>query len=118
MKNITFNMPIDDILYIRERGLVVTGKIEYGNINIGDKVRFETPQGRIIRNEIRLDGIEIFAQTDTLGKESNVGLFFKIPYIRNKEMGLEVLPIRVGDSVTKDCIHNIKNSTHNYTTER
>ncbi len=101
MKNITFNMPIDDILYIKERGLVVTGKIEYGNINIGDKVWFETPQGKIIRNEVRLDGIEIFGQANTVSERTIVGLFFKIPYIRNKEMGLEVLPIRVGDSIKK-----------------
>ena len=101
MESATFNMPIDDILYIRERGLVVTGKIEYGNINIGDKVRFETPQGKIIRNEIRLDSIEIFGQADTASEGTHVGLFFKIPYIRNKEMGLEVLPIRIGDSVKK-----------------
>ncbi len=101
MKSATFNMLIDDILYIRERGLVVTGKIEYGNINIGDKVRFETPQGKIIRNEIKLDGIEIFGQADTANEGVDVGLFFKIPYIRDMEMGLEVLPIRVGDSVKK-----------------
>lgn len=101
MKNITFSMPIDDILYIRERGLVVTGKIEYGNINIGNKVRFETPQGKIIRNEIKLDGIEIFGQADIASEGAYVGLFFKIPYIKNKEMGLEVLPIRIGDSVKK-----------------
>lgn len=101
MKSTTFNMPVDDILYLRERGLIVTGKIEYGDINIGDKVRFETSQGKIIRNEIRLDGIEIFGQAGTASEGVNVGLFFKIPYIRNKEMGLEVLPIRVGDSVKK-----------------
>lgn len=101
MKKTMFNMLIDDILYIRERGLVVTGKIEYGNINIGDKVRFETPQGKIIRNEIKLDDIEVFEQADKTREGANVGLFFRIPYIRNKEMGLEVLPIRIGDSVKK-----------------
>jgi len=101
MENTKFHMPIDEVLYLRERGLIVVGKIESGDINIGDNVRFETSKGELIKENVQLNGIEVFGQITTASKGMIVGLFFQIPYIKNKDEGLQVLPIKSGDIIKK-----------------
>lgn len=94
MEDTSFCMIIDDILYIRERGLLAVGTPDIINVSIGDNLYFESSNGELIKDNIRLDGIEVF-------DEKNIGLFFKIPYIRSKKEGLQVLPIKPQDIVRK-----------------
>lgn len=101
MENPKFCMPIDDVFHIRERGLVVTGRIESGEISVGDTVCFESADGRLIKDNVTLDGLEIFGQITTAYAGMNIGLFFKVPYINSLKQGLLVLPIEKGDIVKK-----------------
>lgn len=100
-ENTGFCMPIEDILYIRERGLLVVGKVISGSIDIGDKVRFETTAGELTRNNVQVDGIEIFGTPSTFSEGMNIGLFFQIPYIKNIAEGLQALPIKSSDIIRK-----------------
>jgi len=101
MEDAKFCMPIDDIFHVRERGLVVTGRIEKGEIRIGDIVYFETVEGELIRDKVTLEGIDTFGTLTYASEGFNVGLFFKVPYIKNLTEGLHILPIKVGDIVKK-----------------
>lgn len=101
MGDTEFFMWIEDIFHVRERGLVVTGRVEKGDIAIGDIVYFEDPAGRLIKENITLDGLETFGNITSVKEGFNVGLFFKVPYIKNLKEGLRVLPIKVGDIVKK-----------------
>lgn len=101
MEKKDFYMPIDDIFHIRERGLVVTGRIKRGEVSIGDLIYFETGDGQLVKNNVSLDGMEIFGQITTAYEGMNIGLFFKIPYVKSKDEALSVLPLKIGDIVRK-----------------
>ncbi len=101
MEKSSFCMPIHEIFHIRERGLVVTGRIEKGEVSIGDVVYFETANGQLIKDNIILDGLEIFGRITTANEGMNIGLFFKIPYVKSKDEALSVLPLQIGDIVRK-----------------
>jgi len=101
MENKDFRMPVDDVLHIRGRGLVLTGRIESGEVSIGDTVRIETANGESVKAGLTLDGIEIFGNIKTAGAGMNIGMFFKIPYLQKKSEALEVLPVKAGDIVKR-----------------
>lgn len=64
-----FRMTVQDVFAIRGRGLVATGRVEYGELNIGDEVRVNDGPA------VRVDAIEKFRKkAKTVGVGENVGL--------------------------------------------
>lgn len=67
-----FRMTVEDVFVIRNRGAVATGRVEYGELRVGDEVRINDGPG------IRVDAIEAFRKKcDTATVGDNVGLLFK-----------------------------------------
>ncbi|MCV7096067.1 EF-Tu/IF-2/RF-3 family GTPase [Mycobacterium kubicae] len=67
-----FRMRVDDVFVIRNRGAVATGRVEYGQLNVGDEVRIN--DGRTVK----VDAIEAFRKKlDTAREGEMVGLLFK-----------------------------------------
>jgi translation elongation factor EF-Tu-like GTPase len=67
-----FRMTVRDVFVIRNRGAVATGRVESGQLNVGDEVRINDGPG------VRVDGIEAsrkVRQTANLGDD--VGLLFR-----------------------------------------
>jgi translation elongation factor EF-Tu-like GTPase len=67
-----FRMTVRDVLVIRHRGAVATGRVENGELNVGDEVRINEGPG------VRVDGIEAsrkVRQTAQLGDD--IGLLFR-----------------------------------------
>ncbi len=95
-------MPIEDILHIRGRGgLVLAGRVESGEVSIGDMVYIETAEGKLVKGNLTLDGIEVFGHITKAEAGMNVGMFFKVPYLQKKSEALEVIPVKIGDIVKK-----------------
>jgi translation elongation factor EF-Tu-like GTPase len=65
-------MTVQDVFVIRGRGAVATGRVEYGELRVGDEVKInEGPP-------VRVDAIEAFRKKqDTAKVGDNVGLLFK-----------------------------------------
>lgn len=79
-------MPVADIFFIRGRGLVATGKVETGTLNVGDDVQING--GR----SVRVEGIEMFRKTlDQANEGDNVGILLK---------GIDKDDIKSGDVLT------------------
>jgi elongation factor Tu len=70
-----FRMIVDDIFSIRNRGTVVTGKIEGGTLRVGDEVAI---QGKNGERKAIVTGIEMFRKTSSQANTGdNVGILFK-----------------------------------------
>ncbi|WP_328354669.1 EF-Tu/IF-2/RF-3 family GTPase [Mycobacterium sp. NBC_00419] len=67
-----FRLTVQDVFFIRDRGLVATGRVESGQLRVGDQVQINGgPQ-------VRVDGIEQFRKSlDEVGLGDNVGLLFR-----------------------------------------
>ncbi|BBX73373.1 hypothetical protein MSHI_12790 [Mycobacterium shinjukuense] len=65
-------MTVQDVFVIRGRGAVATGRVEYGELRVGDEVRINDGPG------VRVDAIEAFRKKlDTAKAGDHVGLLFK-----------------------------------------
>lgn len=49
-----FRMTVQDVFFIRNRGLVATGRVEHGELRVGDEVRINEGSA------VRVDAIEAF----------------------------------------------------------
>ncbi len=66
-----FRMTIQDVFFIRGRGVVATGRVEYGQLHVGDEVQINGGPA------VRVDGIEAFRKVireATAG--DNIGVLF------------------------------------------
>ena len=67
-----FRMTVEDIFFIRGRGLVATGRVEDGVLQVGDEVHIGD------RGPFRVDGIEAFRKIlDQAQAGDNIGVLFK-----------------------------------------
>lgn len=67
-----FRMTVEDVFVIRGRGAVATGRVEYGELRVGDQVKINDGP------TVRVDAIEAFRKKiDTATSGDNVGLLFK-----------------------------------------
>jgi elongation factor Tu len=81
-----FQMTVADIFFIRGRGLVATGQIEQGTLNVGDDVQING------NGAIRVEGIEMFRKKlDQANQGDNVGILLK---------GIDRDDIKAGDVLT------------------
>jgi elongation factor Tu len=60
MADPTFRMTIEDVFTIRGRGTVVTGRVEYGTLNVGDQVQIQGQMG--VKTTV-VTGIETFRKS-------------------------------------------------------
>ena len=66
-----FRMTVQDVFVIRGRGAVATGRVEYGELRVGDQAQIN--DGSVVR----VDAIEAFRKKlDTAKVGDNVGLLF------------------------------------------
>lgn len=64
-------MTVQDVFFIRGRGLVATGKVEEGPLRVGDEVTIDG------RETVRVDGIEAFRKVlEEANAGDNVGVLF------------------------------------------
>ena len=67
-----FRMTVQDVFVIRGRGAVATGRVEYGELRVGDQVKINDGP------TVRVDAIEaVRKKVDTATVGDNVGLLFK-----------------------------------------
>lgn len=68
----TFQMTVEDAFAIRNRGVVVTGRVTRGTLRVGDTVHINGGPG------LTVDAIEKFRkQSDEALEGENVGVLFK-----------------------------------------
>ena len=66
-----FRLTVQDVFVIKNRGLVATGRVELGQIVVGDQVRINGAR------EVAVDAIESFRKRrDDAAEGDNVGLLF------------------------------------------
>jgi elongation factor Tu len=71
----SFQMPVEDVFFIRGRGTVVTGRVEAGTLKTGDQVTLQ--HGGASRT-VTVTGIEMFRKVlDQAGPGDNVGLLLR-----------------------------------------
>jgi translation elongation factor EF-Tu-like GTPase len=64
-----FRLTVADVFFIRGRGTVVTGQVEFGEIRVGQEVQVGDRSG------VRVDGIEAFRKTlNSAQAGDNIGL--------------------------------------------
>jgi translation elongation factor EF-Tu-like GTPase len=67
-----FRLTVQDVFVIRGRGAVATGRVEYGEVRVGDQVKINDGPS------VRVDAIEALRKKrDTATAGDNVGLLFK-----------------------------------------
>ena len=67
-----FRMAVEDVFTIRRRGTVATGRVESGQLRVGDVVRVNDG------DSFTVTGIEMFRKnTDTAGPGETVGILLK-----------------------------------------
>jgi translation elongation factor EF-Tu-like GTPase len=67
-----FRLTVEDVFVIRNRGVVVTGRVESGTLRVGDTVHINGGPG------VTVDAIEMFRkQRDEAAAGDNVGVLFK-----------------------------------------
>jgi elongation factor Tu len=67
-----FRMVVEDVFVIKRRGVVVTGRVESGQLRVGDEVRVN---GGLV---LTVDGIEAFRKDlDEANPGDNIGVLFK-----------------------------------------
>src|SRR5262245_30634004 len=80
-------MTVEDVFFIRGRGLVATGRVEAGTVRVGEPVYVNASM------RLPVDGIEMFRKTlDSASEGDNVGLLFK---------GLAKADVNPGDVITE-----------------
>jgi elongation factor Tu len=66
-----FRMTVQDVFFIRGRGVVATGRVESGQLRVGDNVQINGGPG------VRVDAIEAFRKRlDAATTGDNIGLLF------------------------------------------
>jgi elongation factor Tu len=66
-----FRMTVNDVFAIRGRGVVATGRVEYGQLRVGDEVQINDGPG------VRVDAIETFRRkVDQATTGDTVGVLF------------------------------------------
>ena len=71
----TFRMTVQDVLSIKGRGTVATGRIESGTITVGNEIRI---QGKSSSKTAVVHGVEVNRKVTTQAQTGdNVGLLFK-----------------------------------------
>jgi elongation factor Tu len=79
-------MTVQDVFVIRGRGAVATGRVEYGELRVGDQVKINDGPA------VRVDAIEAFRKKiNTATTGDNVGLLFK---------ALDKSDVAAGDVIT------------------
>lgn len=69
-----FRLTIQDVFMIKGRGLVVTGKVETGSVQVGQQIVITSPDGPE-RYESQVKGLETFHKTiETAQTGDNVGV--------------------------------------------
>ncbi|MBX3084456.1 MAG: elongation factor Tu [Anaerolineae bacterium] len=72
----SFRMVIDDVFFIKGRGVVVTGKVESGTVKMGDKVVISGANGVTIMTQVI--GVEGFRKPNFVAQVGdNCGLVLK-----------------------------------------
>ena len=67
-----FRMTVQDVFFIRGRGVVATGCVEEGVLRVGDEVRIGDG------GPVRVDGLEAFRKVlDQAQAGDNIGVLFK-----------------------------------------
>lgn len=67
-----FRMTVQDVFTIKGRGTVATGRVEYGQLSVGDQVRINDG------DPVRVDAIEAFRKKlDTAATGDNIGILFR-----------------------------------------
>lgn len=67
-----FRLVVEDVFFIKKRGVVATGRVESGQLRIGDVVSVNGG------DSLTVTAIEAFRKTlDSAGPGDNVGLLFK-----------------------------------------
>lgn len=67
-----FRMTVQDVFSIKGRGTVATGRVEYGQLSVGDQVRINDGP------PVRVDAIEAFRKKlDTAATGDNIGILFR-----------------------------------------
>ncbi|HEX5088569.1 MAG TPA: EF-Tu/IF-2/RF-3 family GTPase [Nocardioides sp.] len=85
----TFRMPVEDVFSIRNRGTVVTGRIESGTVRVGAQV--DVIRDGSVAATTRVTGVEMFRKVlDSAGAGDNVGLLLE---------GLDKEQLRQGDVI-------------------
>lgn len=68
-----FRLTVEDVFSIRGRGTVVTGRIEFGAVRKGDRLRQTRTDGTA--RDVTVNGVEMFRKvTDEASAGDNVGL--------------------------------------------
>jgi len=81
-----FKLTVEDVFVIRNRGVVVTGRVESGTLRVGDTVQIN---GAL---NVRVDAIEKFRkELDHAAAGENVGVLLK---------GIDKIQIDRGDVLT------------------
>jgi translation elongation factor EF-Tu-like GTPase len=72
-----FRFGIEDVFSISGRGTVVTGRLDYGTIRIGDEIEIHDPESRFVTRSIVV-GIEQFRKTcDVAEAGGNYGILLR-----------------------------------------
>ena len=67
-----FRLTVEDVFVIKNRGVVVTGRVESGALRVGDTVLVD---GTL---QARVDGIEVFRKSiDEAQAGDNIGVLFR-----------------------------------------
>jgi translation elongation factor EF-Tu-like GTPase len=67
-----FRMTVHDVFFIRGRGTVVTGQVEFGEVRVGDEVQVGDRAG------VRVGGIEAFRKVLSSAQAGeNIGLLLQ-----------------------------------------
>lgn len=68
-----FRLTVQDVFVIKNRGLVATGRVEFGQIAVGDEVWINGAR------VVAIDAIESFRKRlDAVAEGDNVGLLFSV----------------------------------------
>jgi elongation factor Tu len=67
-----FRLTVEDVFFIKNRGVVATGRVESGTLRVGETVQID---GHL---SARVDGIEMFRKVrDEANVGDNIGVLFK-----------------------------------------
>lgn len=86
-----FSLTVEDTFSITGRGTVITGRVAYGSISVGDVVTLKCLNGSV--RQVKITGIEMFRKIlNSASAGDNVGLLLQ---------GLTKADIGQGDILTK-----------------
>lgn len=86
-----FRMTVQDVFAIKGRGTVATGRVESGQLRVGDQVRINDGP------PVRVDAIEAFRKKlDTASTGENIGILLR---------GLSKSDLAAGDVLTADSVY-------------